>query len=134
MSATRLHRRNRTDIDPKFLAFLRTCRCCVCAAKGLEQTTPTEAAHSGPRGLGMRCPDRQSIGLCAEHHRTGRDAQHVLGKRFAAHHGIDIDILFAKYARMYDAGLPEWDEAGMRRLVDDIELLALVEPKLEVLV
>ncbi len=129
MSALRHRRRSRADIDPKYLAFLRTCRCAICAAKGLEQTSPSEAAHVGPRGFGQRCPDRKAIALCGEHHRTGRDAHHVLGKRFEAHHGIDFELLFAKYAAAYAADMPvtEWSDSAVERLLNDIELVALAD-------
>lgn len=76
----------------------------------------------------MRSPDRQSIGLCAHHHRTGRDAQHVLGKRFEARHGINVAALIASLNEAYDAG-QEWRDANFARLLDECNLLELVEPK-----
>jgi len=63
-----------------------------------QQLTPTEAAHVGLRGLRQKCSDRETLPLCAEHHRTGPDSHHVLGKRFWEHHGIDRDIWVAAYA------------------------------------
>lgn len=62
-----------------------------------------EVAHVGDRGLMQKCSDRETIPLCAEHHRTGKDAHHVLGKRFWAHHGLDRDALVAELQRRYDA-------------------------------
>ena len=55
----------------------------------------SEAAHTGPRGLGTKSPDESCIPLCSEHHRTGRDAIHVLGpRRFEDLHGfVVVDLV-----------------------------------------
>jgi len=66
------------------------------------QTTPTEAAHVGERGLGQKCSDRETIPLCAAHHRTGPESHHVLGKKFWQHHGLDRDEIVAELNRLYE--------------------------------
>lgn len=54
----------------------------------------SEAAHTGPRGLGQKSPDEQCIPLCPDHHRHRRDALDVAGpKNFQAIHRIDIQHL-----------------------------------------
>lgn len=55
-----------------------------------------EAAHVGPRAFGRKSADEETIPLCGEHHRTGKDAHHVLGRKFEAHHGIDFKIVIAR--------------------------------------
>lgn len=83
--------------DPGYLRWLRNQPCAVpgCTASFIE------SAHIGPRGFGVRCDDRQAIPLCAGHHRTRRDAHHVLGKQFWEHHGLDRWLLIEYYNSMY---------------------------------
>src|SRR5690348_9289800 len=77
--------------DPKYLEWIRGFCCIVCwlagtgeweafcaephdvYGKAVDQTSPTEAAHVGERGLGQKCSDRETIPLCAAHHRMGKD-------------------------------------------------------------
>lgn len=61
----------------------------------------TEVAHVGERGLGQKCSDRETVPLCAEHHRTGPHAHHVLGKNFWDCHGLDRDAIIAKLNEQY---------------------------------
>lgn len=71
-----------------YMRWIKTLPCAICGRRGVE------AAHTGPRGLGQKSPDESCIPLCAEHHRTGRDAIHVLGPRqFDAHHDVVVDDL-----------------------------------------
>lgn len=83
--------------DLKYLRWLRGQSCAIpgCSAAIVE------AAHIGPRGYGSRCADREAIPLCPGHHRTRRDAQHVLGKLFWAHHGLDRWDLIRRYQSLY---------------------------------
>lgn len=83
--------------DSKYLAWIREQPCAICQRESMEQTTMTEAAHVGDRGLGQKCSDRETLPLCAVHHRTGSAAHHVLGKRFWTHHGIDKPETIRKY-------------------------------------
>ena len=43
----------------------------------------------------------EAIPLCSSHHRTGKDAHHVLGRNFAEHHGVDMAQLIARYNALY---------------------------------
>jgi len=61
-----------------------------------------EAAHVGEHGLGQKCSDRETVPLCATHHRTGKDSHHVLGKKFWAHHGLNRDAIVKDLNRLYD--------------------------------
>jgi hypothetical protein len=94
--------------DPGYLTFIRSRPCELCVREGVRQTTITEAAHVGSRGLSQRCPDAEAIPLCARHHREGPGAQHVLGKRFWAHHRLDKSKLVATLQALYRA----WQEDG----------------------
>lgn len=67
----------------------------------ITQTLHTEAAHVGVRGMAQKCSDLETIPLCGEHHRTGKDSHHVLGKRFWEHHGIDRQALIARLNAAY---------------------------------
>ena len=66
------------------------------------QASPTEAAHVGLRGLRQKCSDRETIPLCAEHHRTGPDSHHVLGKKFWEHHDMNREAWIAAYNERYE--------------------------------
>src|ERR1022692_3181067 len=72
--------------SPKYLAWIRTQPCLVCGS-----TRWTEAAHTGPHGLGQKSPDTSAVPLCAKHHRTGNDSYHRLGPRqFGEVHCLDL--------------------------------------------
>lgn len=85
--------------DPARIAWVRTLMCMICRT----QSTITEAAHVGDRGLGQKCQDAETIPLCAEHHRTGKDSAHVMGKRFWSHHGISREDAIRRYQGFYRA-------------------------------
>ncbi len=94
--------------DAKYLAWIRENICVVCRhwAIGewmIGQTETTEAAHVGGRGLGQRCSDRETLPLCASHHRTGKDSHHVLGRKFWEYHGLNRDAIIAELQRLYSA-------------------------------
>lgn len=89
-------------IEPAYLIFVRSLGCIVCRDKGNLQETRTEAAHCGDRGLGQKCSDRETIPLCAWHHRIGPESQHVLGKGFWTHHGLEKDKLFAQLQAVFN--------------------------------
>lgn len=110
---TRIKRRALADIDPAYLEWIRTLPCVVCQRREhgtgrflpVLQLGPTESAHIVDRGLGQKCPDRETIPLCVAHHRTGRHAHHKLGKRFWQHHGIDRDALLVELNTRYELEL-----------------------------
>lgn len=83
------------QLDPKYLKWIRTQPCAICGS------LYTEAAHVGPRGFGLRSNDREVIPLCPGHHRTRRDAHHVLGRHFWEHHGLDRWLLIRHYNATY---------------------------------
>lgn len=108
--------------DAKYLRWIRTFPCVVCLQwwiKGTIQTLddaltwcvhgsgypawegPTEAAHVGQHGISQKCSDLETIPLCAQHHRTGKDSHHVLGKRFWEHHGLSRVELIARLNALY---------------------------------
>jgi hypothetical protein len=104
-------RRRQSGDNPAYRAFVRTFGCVACFG-GLirsdeeywvwgtnllvgfsmkpRQTSKTECAHVGHRGLSQKCPDCESLPLCrVEHHRIGPESHHKLGKRFWSFHGLD---------------------------------------------
>jgi hypothetical protein len=94
--------------DPKYLAKVRMLPCIACVKWKLflryiegrditwldypimeRQSSPTEAAHTGPHGIAQKAPDDQAIPLCAiEHHREGSESYHKLGPEFFEHHAL----------------------------------------------
>ncbi len=96
----RLKQRRGSVKDPAYRAFVRSFGCVACFGKlildGSEwnmwriQTSPTECAHVGTRGLSQKASDYESLPLCAiEHHRVGPESHHKLGKRFWGFHGLN---------------------------------------------
>lgn len=61
-----------------------------------------EAAHVGFRGLGQKCPDRQTVPLCAFHHRAGPHAAHVLGRKFWDFWKLDRLRLIQEFNERYE--------------------------------
>lgn len=76
--------------DKRYLAWIRTLPCLACERAGIEQATRTEAHHAGPRAYGTKVPNSQAVPLCREHHREGKHAVHVIGKRFWTANSIDM--------------------------------------------
>ena len=99
--------RRKVGRDPEYLAYIRSLPCCVCVkldaicVRGCSQTSLTESAHVGPRGLSQKCPDKEALPLCAEHHREGQFSQHSMGKMFWAHFGLNREQLLAMYQAHY---------------------------------
>ena len=92
--------------DPKYLDWIRGLACVVCWPGSIGyslSTTHREAAHVGERGLGQKCSDYETIPLCAQHHRLGKDSHHVLSKAFWAHHGLDKAAIIAELRRLYES-------------------------------
>lgn len=92
--------------DPAYLQWVRTLPCIVCFAWKLptnRQSGPVEAAHVGERGIGQKCPDTEALPLCVQHHRTGKHAHHVLGKRFWSFWKLDRHEMIAGFNREYEA-------------------------------
>lgn len=92
--------------DPKFLEFLRTCRCCCCG-----KYPPNEAAHIrmacpeiGKRETGMqeKPDDKFAVPLCSWCHRDGENAQHKTDEKvFWAMWEIDPFLIAAKFYAEY---------------------------------
>ena len=91
-------RKHQPGDNPAYRAFVRTFGCVACYHQLLpadetlqwRQNSATECAHVGRRGLSQKCPDSESLPLCAiEHHRVGPESHHVLGKRFWGFYGLD---------------------------------------------
>jgi len=95
--------KNKAGKDAAYLAWLHNFPCVVCVSLNVPQTSPTEAAHCGPRGLSQKCPDRLALPICRDHHREGQFCQHALGRFFFQHYDLDRDELFAKFQLRYEA-------------------------------
>lgn len=89
--------------DPAYLEWLHNFPCVVCVSLNVPQSSQTEAAHVGPRGMSQKCPDRQALPLCADHHRLSQFSQHSMGKLFWPHFDLDRDELLAKFQARYMA-------------------------------
>jgi len=65
--------------DPEYLARVRGLPCCICAAFGEPQMTPTTAHHVIHGRFSQRkTPDRMAIPLCADHHQLGGNGKLAL--------------------------------------------------------
>lgn len=88
--------------DPQYRAWILRQPCLVCRIHGYRQCTRTEGHHPGPRGLGQKVPDRRQLPICTVHHRSGSVSAHVLGKKFAEYHGIDLEAAIRRLNALYD--------------------------------
>jgi len=61
------------DRDEDYLDFVRNFPCLVCGK-------PSVAHHIKTNGIGIKCSDYLSIPLCSDHHTSGKDAIHIIGK------------------------------------------------------
>jgi hypothetical protein len=87
--------------DKTRLAWIHTLGCIVPECPRLD----IEADHVGARGYGQRCGDHETLPVCTVHHRTGKDARHVLGRKFWEHHGIDRATLLVQHDELYQSFL-----------------------------
>lgn len=117
--------------DPAYLAWLHTLPCVICEGLRLMlldagfvgdmrtlQSTKTEAAHVGERGLSQKCPDREAIPLCGfAHHREGPASAHKLGKSFWKYWKLDrgtvIEALNAKYDAEHETVIDAREAMGI---------------------
>lgn len=92
--------------DLKYLAWIRTLRCCVPSCGVAPRPwRPIEAHHAGDHGFSQKAPDSTAIPLCEYHHQFGPDAIHgPLGRKFWAHHGLDREALIASLQKAYAEG------------------------------
>jgi len=104
-------------IDRRYKGWIASLPCLVCeqdyviaveaGIRGVSvmefQRGQTEVAHVGARGLGQKCSGRETLPLCAEHHRLGRDSHHRLGRKFFEHHGLDKAALIRELNARYEA-------------------------------
>ncbi len=92
----------------------RKCRECVsrkyptgCIGRGECVGVPVEAAHVGHTGKGMRvkCSDYETVPLCGQHHRLGKDSHHKLTKpgEFERVHGINLKEIWTELRRVWEA-------------------------------
>lgn len=90
-------------IDIPYRKFIRSLGCVICrdSVPVNVQSSVTECAHIGERGLGQKCSDRETAPFCAWHHRIGPESHHRLGKGFWTHHNIDKDNLIASLQALY---------------------------------
>ena len=107
MSVLRPNRRKGRKRDQEYMEFVRGLPCAVCSLFTSDirwglGIYATECAHVGERGLGQKSSDRETIPLCATHHRTGPESHHVLGKRFWDVHGINRDEVIAELQKRYE--------------------------------
>ena len=104
---TRKYRAPRFDakIDEPYKAWIRTLDCIVCQVWKLRIQGYygfLEAAHVGERGLGQKCPDRQTLPICVWHHRLGPQSAHALGKRFWSYWRLSRPELIAEHNRKFE--------------------------------
>ena len=86
--------------DPEYLAAVRGLPCCICAAFGLVQFTPTAAHHTiCGRYSQRKTPDRDAIPVCTFHHQ-GEMGIHTDKSAWVQDYGDDRDYIAATRARL----------------------------------
>jgi hypothetical protein len=92
-------------------AWIRSQPCPVCGAH-----SGVEAAHTGPHALGQKASDYSCIPLCHQHHRTGNEALHKIGRRaFQDRFSLDIDELIKLFNALW------WNSSATTLALKDIE-------------
>ena len=66
--------------DPKRLAAIHDLPCSLSYLKGWKQSTPTEAHHKHGGGMGRKSSDLLTMSLAREHHTSGKNAFHKIGR------------------------------------------------------
>lgn len=98
--------RSKGKKDRDYLTFIHSLNCVACERGEIivyvGRRAPIHAHHAGVRGLGQKAGDDTAIPLCVQHHQTGKDAVHVIGKRFWQHHGIDKADLIRRLNDLYN--------------------------------
>lgn len=95
--------RSKGLIDEDYKAWVRSLPCAVCRSWNIKQSTPTECAHVGLRGMSQKCSDRETLPLCVRHHEHGyKTSHHTLGKNFWNYHGINREALIKWYNDRYE--------------------------------
>ena len=59
------------DRDFDYMGWVKWQRCCVAVEMGSDEYCSggfADADHAGGRGLGVKCPDDETIPMCATHH------------------------------------------------------------------
>lgn len=125
VKAKRAKPRRGRVIDKPYMAWMSRFPCLICAAKMLFPSSSeqlvhllvagaaywhhspcallgTEVAHVGPRGLGQKCSDRETVPLCRAHHTEGKESERALGKRFWELHGLDKAEVIAAFNGEYE--------------------------------
>ena len=100
--------RSKGKKDPDYLTFIHALNCVACERGEIivyvgYRAKPIHAHHAGIRGLGQKAGDDTAIPLCQEHHQTGKDAVHVMGKRFWQHHGLNKEDLIRRLNELYES-------------------------------
>jgi hypothetical protein len=93
----RVGQRKGQVVDDAYRAFIRRQACICCGSQKW-----IECAHVGPRGLGQKCSDYETLPLCPAHHLQGPQSHHVLGKRFWIIWRLDRFALIGRFNRMYE--------------------------------
>jgi hypothetical protein len=101
IAVDRWYKPSRPERNPDYLRFIRRLPCAVCCSM-----RNIEAAHFGPRGLGQKADDRQTLPLCHKHHRTGNDSYHKLGPvKFGECHQLEAKKLIRILNTFFDEKL-----------------------------
>lgn len=83
--------------NSEHLERIRELPCCVCLRRSEIEAAHVRSASARfakVEGLGMKPSDAWAVPLCAEHHRTGAQAQHIIGEtKFWQLHRIDPFVL-----------------------------------------
>jgi hypothetical protein len=83
--------------DPQYRAWIRSQPCAACGTQ-----IGVEAAHTGSHALGQKASDYSCIPLCHQHHRTGNEAIHKIGRRaFQDRFSLDVEELIKRFNALW---------------------------------
>lgn len=92
-----IYQRRKPIKSTAYLKFIRTLPCCACGGSRY-----VEAMHCGPRGLGQRVDDKDTLPGCRFCH---KELHQVGPVAFAAKYALDFAAQIAKFNQFFESNL-----------------------------
>lgn len=88
--------------SPAHCNFVRSHACCKCGSTAGVQVAHVRSGSGA--GMGQKPDDWRTVSLCAECHKDGANAQHIIGepefwKRFTRETGVPVGDLIAAFIK-----------------------------------
>lgn len=91
--------------DREYMLAVKRMPCCAPSGVPVSCFGPVQADHAGRRPVGRKCDDRETIPLCAKHHRQRTDYTGIFGGWDAERMRAWCDERIAETQAAYERGL-----------------------------